>query len=247
MTLIDCLDTSKNEDGLCSLNPETNTAVLAIPDKQEGDVRVRRYCQNVQSGQGIDVIAKAVHKTPVMTLALTRNGEYLATAGQSGTKVKLWRTKVDRKEGEEQNQQTFITEALYTVRRGLDRAVIKDLVFSASSQLLAASSDHATLHVWKLPMKDQEYNEALKEQIDCELGNQGFMLKIYSKLSKFPVSYARWQIDHGQEKKYLAFSEDEKSIILVTKQGDYYLLPILPGEQEVPKNAYKKILQTVGK
>ena len=50
MTLIDCLDTSKNEDGLCSLNPETNTAVLAIPDKQEGDVRVRRYCQNVQSG-----------------------------------------------------------------------------------------------------------------------------------------------------------------------------------------------------
>ena len=56
------------------------------------------------------------------------------------------------------------------------------------------------------------------------------MLKIYSKLSKFPVSYARWQIDHGQEKKYLAFSEDEKSIILVTKQGDYYMLPILPGE-----------------
>ena len=44
MTLIDCLDTSKNDDGLCSLNPETNTAVLAIPDKQEGDVRVRRYC-----------------------------------------------------------------------------------------------------------------------------------------------------------------------------------------------------------
>ena len=79
------------------------------------------------------MIAKAVHKTPVMTLALTRNGEYLATAGQSGTKVKLWRTKIDRKEGEELNQQTFITEALYTVRRGLDRAVIKDLVFIASS------------------------------------------------------------------------------------------------------------------
>ena len=73
------------------------------------------------------------------------------------------------------------------------------------------------------------------------------MLKIYSKLSKFPVSFARWQIDHGEEKKYIAFSEDEKSLILVTKQGDYYQLPILPGEQEIPKNAYKKILQTVGK
>ena len=48
------------------------------------------------------------------------------------------------------------------------------------------------------------------------------MLKIYSKLSKFPVSFARWQIDHGEEKKYIAFSEDEKSLILVTKQGDYY-------------------------
>ena len=97
-------------------------------------------------------------------------------------------------------------------------------------------------------MKNQEFSETMKDQIENELGsNQGFMVKIYSKLSKLPVSFARWQIELGEEKKYLAFSEDEKSIVLVTKNGDYYLLPIQPGDQEVPKNAYKKILQTVGK
>ena len=44
MTLIDCLETSKNEEGLCALNPETTTGVVAIPDKDEGAVRVRTYC-----------------------------------------------------------------------------------------------------------------------------------------------------------------------------------------------------------
>ena len=89
-----------------------------------------------------------------MTLALSRNGEYLATAGQSGTKVKIWATLVKETNQAQKEGQTIITEPIYTVRRGLDRAVIKELVFSASSQLLAASSDHATIHCWKLPMKN---------------------------------------------------------------------------------------------
>ena len=115
MTLIDCLDTSINPEGLCALNPDTTTGVIAIPDKDDGGVRVRIYSQDVASGQGVDHLYNAAHKTPVTTLALTRNGDYLATAGQSGTKVKIWSTKL--KEGD-------VLEPIYIVRRGLNKAVI---------------------------------------------------------------------------------------------------------------------------
>ena len=209
MTLIDCLETSKNEEGLCALNPETTTGVVAIPDKDEGAVRVRRYCQNVASGQGVDLIYPAAHKTPVMTLALSRNGEYLATAGQCGTKIKIWSTKTE--EGEEQKQNAAPLVPIYTVRRGLDRAVIKELVFSKTSKFIGLSSDHAKLHVWKLPMgQDGMFDPNLIDSTnEGSSENSSLMLKIFSKFSKLPLSYARWTIDNEGQKKFLAFSEDE--------------------------------------
>jgi len=43
MTLIDCLETSHNPEGLCALNPSTSTGVVAIPDVELGSVKVRVY------------------------------------------------------------------------------------------------------------------------------------------------------------------------------------------------------------
>ena len=43
---------------------------------------------------------------------------------------------------------------IYTVRRGLDKAEIRGLVFSKTNKYLAASSDHATVHVFKLPLDE---------------------------------------------------------------------------------------------
>ena len=43
LTLIDCLDTCNNPQGLCALNPDTNVAVLAIPHTEKGHVKVRNF------------------------------------------------------------------------------------------------------------------------------------------------------------------------------------------------------------
>lgn len=50
LTLIDCLDTCNNPNGLCALNPDisNNTpAVLALPHTDKGSVKVRSF-QNVK-------------------------------------------------------------------------------------------------------------------------------------------------------------------------------------------------------
>lgn len=221
MTLIDCIETSHNPEGLCELNPDTTVGVLAIPDKEDGGVRVRVYSQVISSGQGVDHLYPAAHKTPVTTLALTRNGEYLATAGQSGTKVKIWSTNIQ--EGE-------VPAPIYTVRRGLDKAEIRALVFSKSNKYLAASSDHATVHVFKLPMDENGQLDATKAEEVKETNNTSMMLKIFAKFSSLPLSYARWQIETQGQKKYLAFNEEETQLLIATKGNHYFTLPIQPGD-----------------
>ena len=42
LTLIDCLDTCNNPNGLCALNSE-GTCMLAIPHTEKGHVKVRAF------------------------------------------------------------------------------------------------------------------------------------------------------------------------------------------------------------
>lgn len=42
LTLIDCLDTCNNPNGLCALNSE-NACMLAIPHTEKGSVKVRSF------------------------------------------------------------------------------------------------------------------------------------------------------------------------------------------------------------
>jgi hypothetical protein len=40
LRLIDAIDTCNNPRGLCALNPDSNYAVLATPDREQGQVRI---------------------------------------------------------------------------------------------------------------------------------------------------------------------------------------------------------------
>ena len=40
MGLIDCLETCENPAGLVALNPESETAILAIPDKENNKIKL---------------------------------------------------------------------------------------------------------------------------------------------------------------------------------------------------------------
>ena len=44
LTLIDCLDTCNNPNGLCALNSE-NSCMLAIPHTEKGHVKVRSFAE----------------------------------------------------------------------------------------------------------------------------------------------------------------------------------------------------------
>ncbi|KAJ5104906.1 phosphatidylinositol 3,5-bisphosphate-binding protein [Penicillium alfredii] len=119
-------ETSDNPLGLACLGQK----LLAFPGRSPGQVQMIE----LETGN-ISIIP--AHSTPLRAIALSPDGEVLATASEAGTLIRTFATGNCTKMAE--------------LRRGVDHAVIFSLSFSPSNSLLAVTSDKSTLHIFDLP------------------------------------------------------------------------------------------------
>jgi WD repeat-containing protein 45 len=134
LRLIDAIDTCNNPKGLCALNPDGPNAVLATPASQKGFVRVALYQET-----NTNTSFKA-HDNMIDNMTLTNDGTILVTASEVGTIFRLFFTN--------QKGSTQPVIPFQEVRRGLKNAVICSLAFDRVGRILAASSDHGTIHLF---------------------------------------------------------------------------------------------------
>ncbi|CAI7603701.1 unnamed protein product [Penicillium glandicola] len=119
-------ETFDNPLGLACLDQK----VLAFPGRSPGQVQMIE----LETGN-ISIIP--AHSTPLRAMALSPDGNLLATASESGTLVRIFAT----------GNCTKLAE----LRRGVDHAVIFSISFSPSNTLLAVTSDKSTLHIFDIP------------------------------------------------------------------------------------------------
>ncbi|KAF2431527.1 YVTN repeat-like/Quino protein amine dehydrogenase [Tothia fuscella] len=122
-------ETASNLHGLCCLGSRK----LAFPGRKAGQVQI------------VDLATRKVsilpaHSSPLRALAFSKNENIVATASDTGTLIRLWSTAQEAR--------------LNEVRRGLDRATIFSISFSANGQYLAVTSDKSTLHIFDLVAHD---------------------------------------------------------------------------------------------
>lgn len=104
------------------------------------------------------------HKSPISFLSMNSTGTLLATASDKGTVIRVWSIPG--------------AEKLYQFRRGTREARIHSINFNLVSTLLAVSSAHDTVHIFKLGQKSSS-NSSVKtpsspsESIDSREGAQG--------------------------------------------------------------------------
>jgi len=108
----------------------TNSPPSSAPQSQSGDVllfstRTKTVANVIQA-----------HKSPISLLAINSTGTMLATASDKGTVIRVWSIPG--------------AEKLYQLRRGTREAHIYSITFNAMSTLLAVSSAHDTVHIFKL-------------------------------------------------------------------------------------------------
>ncbi|KKK13663.1 SVP1-like protein [Aspergillus ochraceoroseus] len=119
-------ETTDNSLGLACLGQK----VLAFPGRSPGQVQI----VELETGN-VSIIP--AHSTPLRAMALSPDGEVLATASEAGTLIRIFSTSNCTKMAE--------------LRRGVDHALIFSLAISPSNNLLAVTSDKSTLHIFDLP------------------------------------------------------------------------------------------------
>jgi hypothetical protein len=119
-------ETVNNPFGLCALGE----GVLVFPGILPGQLKFF----NLASGR-IGIIS--THDAPLRALAVSQNGDMVATASEKGTLIRVWSYPSCTK--------------LVEFRRGVDDAAIFSLAFSPNGTILAVTSDKSTLHLFDIP------------------------------------------------------------------------------------------------
>jgi autophagy-related protein 18 len=118
-----------------SIVPSSTTANLTqppqtTPTQQSGDI----FLFSTRSLTVANVIQ--AHKAPISFLSINSTGTILASASDKGTVIRVWSIPG--------------AEKLYQFRRGTREARIYSMNFNLVSTLLAVSSAHDTVHIFKL-------------------------------------------------------------------------------------------------
>ncbi|KAG7096375.1 autophagy protein [Marasmius oreades] len=163
MRLLHVIETTPNPDAICALSPSTDNSYLAYPSPvpsptsplstQPGSSSSSSHpspptsSPSSTSSQSGDVllfstrsltVANVIqaHKAPISFLSLSSNGTLLATSSEKGTVIRVWSVPG--------------AEKLYQFRRGTREAKIYSMNFNSVGSLLAVSSAHDTVHIFKL-------------------------------------------------------------------------------------------------
>ncbi|KAI0784072.1 WD40 repeat-like protein [Abortiporus biennis] len=152
MRLMHVIETTPNPDAIVALSPSADNSYLAYPSPVPSPTSVIT-AQSTQSppspttSQTGDVlifstrsltVANVIqaHKAPISFLSINSTGTMLATSSDKGTVIRVWSIPG--------------AEKLYQFRRGTREAKIYSINFNIMSTLLAVSSAHDTVHIFKL-------------------------------------------------------------------------------------------------
>jgi WD40 repeat protein len=199
--------------GVIGISYDPNITIIAFPDKaKKGKVRIKNMEKN--STNTVDA-----HENNISFIALNNNGSIMATASDRGTLIRL-----------------FLTDMCYffqEIRRGKDKAIIRDICFEPNNKLIACCSDKGTVHIWNLESKlKQVFKEDNENYISSEDNNNNENLaqnhkSIFSSLPNFfsggffksEWSFANVRI---KDSNSICFFGKENEIIIISTQGNYY-------------------------
>ena len=154
-------ETVNNPYGLCELGKN----IVAFPGRTVGQVKLFDLTTS-----NVSIIP--AHESPLRALAISKNGDLIATASEQGTIIRLWSFPSCTK--------------LAELRRGIDPAAIFSLAFSPDGSTLAATSDKSTLHIFDLSAARQ----GTTSENDRNLHKWGILSKVPLLPRQFSDTYS---------------------------------------------------------
>ncbi|KAF9226159.1 WD40 repeat-like protein [Gyrodon lividus] len=152
MRLLHVIETAPNPEAICALSPNAENSYLAYPSpipspSTPASASTSPTPSIMQQPATGDVLLFSTttltltniiraHKAPLSALAISPSGTLLATSSDKGTVIRVWSVPG--------------AERLWQFRRGTRETRIHSMSFNAVGSLLAVSSAHDTVHIFKL-------------------------------------------------------------------------------------------------
>ena len=200
---MDIIETGDNSHGIVAVSYGPEEAILAYPDKEKGKIRIKSY-EN-QSVFFIDA-----HQNNIAYIALSYDGNLVATASEQGTLIRIFSTKSGN--------------LLQEVRRGKDKADIKYICFEPNLKFLAASSSKGTIHIWSLSNALKQLNREESSETVEFVENKTSILNWLPKSLGGQYFNSEWsfaQVRITDQRSICCFGADN-TIIIVSTEGKYY-------------------------
>ncbi|EXK33230.1 hypothetical protein FOXG_06070 [Fusarium oxysporum f. sp. lycopersici 4287] len=159
--LLHVYETADNLLGLCCLSEKK----LAFPGRTAGQIQL------IELATGNVSIIPA-HSSALKAIALSPDGELLASASETGTLIRVYATSNCAR--------------LAELRRGIDPATIFSLAFSPCGTMLACTSDKSTLHIFDVP-HPRKPGMTRSQQLGASGSDPGDGTGKWGILSKIPL------------------------------------------------------------
>ena len=205
LDLAESFVTIKNPLGLVSLSVVENACVLACPDEKIGHVKIVRFEDGVSS----KLTPIKCHDSQLAALKLSQDGDFLVTASDKGTLIRVFSTSTGDK--------------LNEVRRGADQAVITDLTIDPTNKFISCSSDKGTIHVFSLDKSDKHDEKNKKSALSALSGAVGYFGSNWS--------YAQFRVKDSSCKCAII----DGKIFAISAMGNYFMGDIAQGEIKIKK------------
>jgi WD40 repeat protein len=148
------METMENPYGIVALSSSAKATsfTLAFPAGQVGQVHLIELSTKSTLPSEVGKVQAPVasiipaHTTKIAALALSDTGEWLATASEKGTLIRIFECKTGK--------------LMHELRRGMDEAHIYSIQFNPLATRIIVSSDKGTIHIFNLPnLSDGESTE----------------------------------------------------------------------------------------
>eukprot|EP00658_Telonema_sp_P-2_P067155 TRINITY_DN56095_c0_g1_i1.p1 TRINITY_DN56095_c0_g1~~TRINITY_DN56095_c0_g1_i1.p1 ORF type:complete len:292 (-),score=64.01 TRINITY_DN56095_c0_g1_i1:50-925(-) len=220
--------TEQNPRGLCALSPNNENfeqCFMAYPNSSsEGEVTVYDMM-----GMQIQTMVSA-HQGTLANMAFSLDGCLLATASETGTLIRVF----DSHEG----------VLLFSFRRGSTSTLIYGLSFSLNSEFLCASSDHGTVHIFRLDAESRM--EERNSSVGLLGGMVGSVLPDSLSTVMDPRAFAQVKLRDAGVPNLCAMTADNSLVHVITADAYFlqYELPVEGGECKLVKESKLCLLYT---
>ncbi|CAI9112458.1 OLC1v1012910C1 [Oldenlandia corymbosa var. corymbosa] len=192
------IETISNPKGLCALSQgPTESFVLVCPGQRKGQVRVEHHAPSRKTR------FIPAHESEIACLALSQDGQLVATASARGTLVRVFNT--------------HNGELVQELRRGTDRADIYSLAFSPSAQCLKTASGGATAS------KNLSFQPEPKlSRTSSSSGSWLSLMKgVLPKYFSSEWSVAQFRLKGGCQ-YVVAFGHQKHTLVILGLDGSFY-------------------------